>query len=88
MFIFFRDEINVIEFKQNSYSLTTKNKKAINEILNLLLKQNCIQKISLKISLITVLSTFVIWKNKKFKIVINLKKVNIKFYLNVYLLLR
>ena len=60
MFIFFRDEIDIIEFKQNSYSLTARNKKTINEILNLLLKQNCIQKVLLKISLTTVLSTFVI----------------------------
>ena len=60
MLIFFRDEINVIELKQNLYSLTTKNKKTINEILNLLLKQNRIQKVLLKISSTTASSIFVI----------------------------
>ena len=40
MFIFFRNKTDIIELKQNSYSLTAKNKKTINEILNLLLKQS------------------------------------------------
>ena len=37
MFIFFQNETNIIDLKQNLYSFTIKNKKIINEILNFLM---------------------------------------------------
>ena len=46
--------------------------------------QNRIQKISFEIFSTTISSIFVIWKNDKSKIIINLKKINIRFYSNVY----
>ena len=88
MSIFFVNESNVFDLKQNFYFLTTKDKKTMNEIFDLLLKQNRIQKVFFDIFSIATSSIFVIWKNDKFKIVVDLKKINIKLYSNAYSLSR
>ena len=49
MLIFFKNKIDVLNLKQNSYSFIVKNHKIINEILKFLLKQNRIQKIPLNV---------------------------------------
>ena len=88
MLISFLNEKNVIELKQTSFSFTARNQKAINEIFDFLLYQSRLQKIFLKQIFSTTSSTFVIWKNDKFKMMINLRKINIKLYSNVYSLFR
>ena len=40
MSISFKNEIDVLNLKQNFYSLIVKNRKIINQVLNFLLKQN------------------------------------------------
>ena len=39
MFIFFRNEIDILDFKQNSYFFIVRNKKIMNEIFDLFVKQ-------------------------------------------------
>ena len=86
--IFFKNEIDVLNLKQNFYSFIVRNRKITNEVLNFLLKQNRIQKISLNVFFVVVFSTFVVWKNEKFRVIINFRKVNTRFYFDVYLLFR
>ena len=88
MLIFFQDESNVSKFKQNFYFLTTRNRKTMNEILNFLVTQDRIQKISLKMFFATIFSVFVIWKNEKSKVIVDFKKINTRLYSNVYFLSR
>ena len=88
MLISFKNEIDVLNLKQNFYSFIVKNRKIMNEILNFLLKQNRIQKIFLNVFFVAVFSTFVVWKNEKFRIIMNFRKVNTRFYFDVYSLFR
>ena len=60
MFIFFRNKIDILDFKQNSYSFIARDKKIMNEILDSLVKQKRIQKILLKTSSSAFLSAFVV----------------------------
>ena len=84
MFTSFKNETNVEKLKQISYSMSTKNRKTMNEILNSLVKKNRIQKISLKTVSSVFFSAFVIWKNEKFRMIIDLKKINIRLYSDAY----
>ena len=88
MLISFLNEKNIIELKQTSFSFTTQNRKAIDKIFNFLLYQSQLQKMFLKQIFSTTSSTFVIWKNDKFKMMIDLRKINIRLYSNVYSLFR
>ena len=84
MFISFKNESNVEKLKQISYLMFVKNRKIMNEILNSLTKKNRVQKMSLKIISFVSFSTFIIWKNEKLRIIIDLKKINTKLYSNAY----
>lgn len=88
MLIPFIDEINVIDFKQASFFFIAKNRKAMNEIFDSLLHQGRLQKISLKKVFSTTSLAFVIWKSEKSKIIMNLRKINIRLYSNAYSLSR
>jgi hypothetical protein len=59
-----------------------------NEILNFFVTNDQVQKISLEIINFATSSTFVIWREEKSRVMINLKRINIKFYLNVYSLFK
>jgi hypothetical protein len=84
MLVSFRDEKNIEKFKQSSYFMSIKNKRAMNEIMNSFVADEQIQKISFKTINLAISSTFVIWRKEKSRVVINLKRINIKLYLNVY----
>jgi hypothetical protein len=56
----FVNENNVIGLKQASYSLIARNRKTIDNILDLLMRQDRLQKISLETILLIALSTFVV----------------------------
>ena len=84
MSIFFKNETNVKRLKQVPYFMFVKNRKIMNEILNSLAKKDKVQKISLKIVFFVFSSAFIVWKNEKFRIVIDLKKINTKLYSNAY----
>ena len=88
MFIFFKNEKNILKLKQISYSMSIKNKKAMNEILNSLVKNDKIQKISLKTVLSIASFAFVVWKNEESRIIIDLKRINTKLYSDAYSLFK
>jgi hypothetical protein len=88
MFVSFRDEKNIEKLKQSSYFMSFKDKKTMNEILNSFVTNDQIQKISFEIINFATSSTFVIWRKRKSRVMINLKRINIKLYLNVYSLFK
>ena len=57
--IFFKNESDINELKKKSFNLFQCDYRAINSILNLLIKQKCVKKILLNISLITFSLTFI-----------------------------
>jgi hypothetical protein len=84
MLVSFRDEKNIEEFKQFSYFMSIKNKRAMNEIMNSLVADEQIQKVSFETISFATSSTFVIWRKEKSRVVINLRRINIRFYSDVY----
>ncbi len=60
MLVSFRDEKNIEEFKQFSYFMSIKNKRAMNEIMNSLVADEQIQKVSFETISFATSSTFVI----------------------------
>ena len=84
MSISFKNEKNINDLKQSSFFMSVKNKKAMNDILDFLIKDGRVQKIFLKMISSAVFSAFVIWKNDKSRIMMNLKKINTKLYSDVY----
>jgi hypothetical protein len=60
MSILFRNEEDVEDLKQTSYSMSVKNKKAIDDILNSLIKGEQVQKISLDTISSTSSSAFIV----------------------------
>jgi hypothetical protein len=84
MLVSFRDEKNIEELKQFSYFMSIKNKKTMNEIMNSFVADDQIQKISFETINLATSSTFVIWRKEKSRVVINLRRINIKLYSNVY----
>jgi hypothetical protein len=84
MLVSFRDEKNIEEFKQSSYFMSIKNKRTMNEIMNLLVSDDQIQKISFETINLAISSTFVIWRKEKSWVVIDLREINIRFYSDVY----
>ncbi len=60
MLVSFRDEKNIEKFKQSSYFMSIKNKRAMNEIMNSFVADEQIQKISFKTINLAISSTFVI----------------------------
>ena len=84
MLISFRNEKDILNLKQISYNMFARNRTIVEEILDSLIKNDQIQKISLKMISTTFSSTFVIWKNKKSRVMINLRRINTCFFSNVY----
>ena len=84
MLIFFKNEKNIDDLKQTFFSMFAKNKKIINEIFDFFVKNKRVQKMFLKIIFLAFSFVFVIWKNNKSKIMINLKKINTRLYFDVY----
>ena len=82
--ISFKNENNVKNLKQISYFMSLRDKKAMNEILDSFTQEGRIQKIFLKIVSSASFSVFVIWKNNKLRIVIDLKRINTRLYFDAY----
>jgi hypothetical protein len=88
MLVSFRDEKDIEKLKQSSYFMSFKDKKTMNEILNSFVTNDQVQKISLEIINLATSSAFVIWRKEKSRVIINLKRINIRLYSNAYSLLK
>lgn len=84
MLIHFINEKNIRDLKKTSYSQSRKSRIAMNEILNFMKEQHLIEKISLKSKIALIASLFIIWNNFKLRVVVDLRKINTKLFLNVY----
>jgi hypothetical protein len=68
--------------------MSFKDKKTMNEILNFLVTDDQVQKISLEIINFATSSAFVVWRKEKSRVMINLRRINIRLYSNVYSLFK
>lgn len=88
MSISFQNEKNVEELKQAFYFMTVKNKKVMNEILNSLMKEEQVQKVSLDTITSASSLAFIIYRNDKSRVIVDLRRINTRLYLNAYSLLK
>ena len=86
MSIKFKNENDVSDLKQNSYQLSLRNQKAMNEILKCLKKNDWIENVLLKNSSSATFSAFMTWMKNKSHVIINLQKINTKLISDVYFL--
>ena len=84
MSIFFKNEFNIKKLKQVFYFLSVCDRRAMNEMLNPLVKKNRVQKMFLNIVSSISFFVFVIWKNEKPKIIINFRRINTRLYFDAY----
>ncbi len=84
----FVDENNVTGLKQAPYSLIARDRKAIDNILDSLMRQGRLQKVPLGTILLAASLAFVVWKNDKPRVVVDLRKINTWLYLDAYPLSR
>ena len=82
----FKDESDVSSLKQNPFNLSQRDRKAIDSILDPLVEQGRIEKVPLGIPSAVSSPAFIVWKNRKPRVVVDLRKINIKLYPDAYLL--
>src|SRR3989440_4939172 len=82
--ISFRDEKDLTGLKQAPFSLSRRDQEAINRVLDPLAQQGRVEKVPLGQPLAVASPAFVVWKNGKPRVVIDLHKVNTKLYPDAY----
>ena len=80
----FKDKIDIDSLKQTLYNLSKKDQEAINKILDPLVQQRQVEKVLLGQPSVTALLAFVVWKNGKPKVIVDLRKMNTKLYPDAY----
>ena len=88
MLISFKSNNDISQLKQALFNLFMWDCWVMNLILNNLVKQQWVKKIFLRELSSAASSAFVVWKNEKSYIVVDLRHINMKFLLNVYSLLK
>lgn len=82
--ISFKDESNVEKLKQTSYSMSVRDRKVMDEILNPLAKKGRMQKVPLGTVSSASSPAFIVWKDEKPRVVIDLRKINTRLYSDAY----
>ena len=80
----FKDETDLKGLKQAPYNLTRRDRRAIDEVLDPLVKQGRVQKVPLGKPSAAASPAFVVWKNGKPRVVVDLRRVNTKLYPDAY----
>ena len=80
----FKDESDVAGLKQNPFNLSQRDRRAMDSILNPLVEQGCVEKVPLGTPSAASSPAFVVWKNGKPRVVVDLRKVNTKLYPDAY----
>lgn len=88
MLISFKNNNDIFQLKQALFNLFMQNCWVMNLILDNLVKQQWVKKISLRELSLVMSSAFIMWRNEKSHVVVNLRCVNTKLLLNVYFLLK
>ena len=72
MLILFKDEKDLSELKQSAYNLTKRDQKVISRILDPLVTQGQVEKVPLGQSSAASSPAFIVWKNEKPRVVVDL----------------
>ena len=82
--VLFKDDIDLSQLKQALYSLSERDKKAMNDVIDPLIKQGRVKKVPLGKPSAAASPAFVVWKNDKSCVVVDLQKVNTVLYPDAY----
>ena len=82
--ILFKNEKNLSGLKQLAYNLTKRDQKAMDGILNPLVAQGQVEKVPLGQPSAASSPAFIVWKNRKPRVMVDLRKVNTKLYPDAY----
>ena len=80
----FKADADLSKLKQAPFSLSERDKRAMNEVIDPLIEQGRIKKVPLGQPSAAVSPAFVIWKNDKPRDVVDLRKVNAVLYPDAY----
>lgn len=80
----FRDDADLSKLKQSPYNLSLRDQEAIDEVINPLVKQDRVQKVPLGQPAAAASPAFVVWKNGKPRVVVDLRRVNAVLYPDAY----
>lgn len=80
----FRNESDVGGLKQQPYNLSMRDRKAMDEVLDPLVQQGRVQKVPLGVPSAASSPAFVVWKNGKPRVVVDLRKINTRLYPDAY----
>jgi hypothetical protein len=80
----FRDELDVTVLQLNPYELSPRDRMEVDKILDQLVEGGCVESMPLEHPSASISPVFVIWNKGKPRLVVDLKKVNAKLYLDAY----
>jgi len=80
----FRNDANLSRLKQAPYNLSARDKEAVNNVLDPLVKQGRVKKVPLGQPSAAASPAFVVWKNGKARVVVDLRRVNMALYPDAY----
>ena len=84
MKILFIDETDLKELKQNPFNLSRRDRKAMDGILDEMKTQGLVRSVPLGRHSAIASPAFVVWKNGKPRVVVDLRRVNLKLYPDAY----
>jgi hypothetical protein len=80
----FRNEADIANLKQSPFNLSPRDQKAMNEILDPLVKEGRVQQVPLGKPLPAASPAFVVWKEGKPRVVVDLRRINAKLVPDAY----
>jgi hypothetical protein len=69
----FKDGVDLVKLKQSPYNLSLRDQEAIDQVIDLLVQQGRIKKVPLSQLSIAASPAFIIWKNSKPRVVVDLR---------------
>lgn len=82
----FREDADLSRLKQAPFNLFKRDEEAIDAVINPLIEDGRVKKIPLGKSSAAASPVFVVWKNNKPRVVVNLRRINTALYSDAYLL--
>jgi hypothetical protein len=80
----FKKDVDISDLKQTLYNMSLKDKKAIDEILDPLTQIGVVEKVPLGRPSLASALAFLVWRNNKPRLVVDLRRVNTKLYKDTY----
>lgn len=80
----FKTGVDILDLRQAPYSASLRDRAAMNDILDPLKEQGYVEDVPFSQPSLVSAPAFLVWKNDKPRLVIDLRRVNTKLNLNTY----